>query len=136
MIADAATQAAPGADDVSTIDISMSPPRLELLSPAQQDILTQFLTADASDVPKKDDIEQRVRHASNDVEFLVDQLSHSVHAISSAKDVTGRMAGQSMSNAAKTLDQRDEHLDSQDTGPKVDALDALRGLARILNSRR
>lgn len=81
-------------------------------------------------------LQHRLQDVSSDVEFIVDQFSHSVHAVATAKDIAGRMADRSLVDAAKALDQRDQDIALHDTKAKVDALDALRGLAKILNSRK
>lgn len=111
---------------------SLSPLNLDLLSSPERHIYDQ-LQARTEEVPDQHDIVQRLQDISRDLEFSVDLVSHSVHAVDTTRQVAERIAEQSLGDAATILQQRHEGLAAKD-GPRIDALDALKGLARVLNA--
>ncbi|QIW96490.1 hypothetical protein AMS68_002008 [Peltaster fructicola] len=136
LIAEAADASTKQLEQPTLDHIPFSPPRPELLSPSQQEIFRQFQETDAGSDVNPESLQNRLERMSSGVEFIVDQFSHTVHAVATAKDMAGRMADRSLSDAAKALKQRDQDIASRVPGPQVDALDALRGLAKILNARK
>ncbi|KXT01516.1 hypothetical protein AC578_4520 [Pseudocercospora eumusae] len=76
-------------------------------------------------------IQERLRRISNDIEFAVDRFTHGVHALKTTRDTAERVADKSLADAAKVLEQREKQR-SSDQG--VGQMDALRGLARVLNA--
>ena len=63
---------------------------------------------------------------SQDLEFSVDKLTHSIHAIDTSADVAGRAADLTLSEAAASLQRRHEQIAERTGGRQVDTLDALR----------
>ena len=76
-------------------------------------------------------IQERLKTISNDIEFAVDRFTHDVHALKTTRDTAERVADKSLADAANVLDQREKQR-SSDKG--VGQMDALRGLARVLNA--
>lgn len=74
----------------------------------------------------------RLRAIANDLEFTVDQWAHSVHSLSIIRETAERVAEKSLSEAAGALEEKEKQRAKG--RQSVDQMDALRGLARVLNS--
>lgn len=112
---------------------NLSPLQPDLLDSPQRAILEQLQapTTEASTEPGS--IQQRLRNISENVEFAIDQFAHGVHALSVTRDVGERMAERSLADAANVLEEREK--EEKVNGKAVDPMDALRGLAKVLNAR-
>lgn len=77
-------------------------------------------------------IQQRLRNISENLEFTVDQFAHGIHALSTTKETADRVAERTLADAAKVLEEREKQR--RVNGKAVDPMDALRGLAKVLNS--
>lgn len=114
----------------------LSPVDPDLLDSPQRAILSQLQASTVDDLPsakKPQVIEERLRDIATNIEFSVDQFAHGVHALSTTKETADRLAERSLSEAADVMKEREEerHL-----GKGVATFDALKGLARLMNSRR
>lgn len=110
---------------------SLSPIHPEVLDTPQRAIFEQLNNA-AGEIETPATIHDKLRTISEDLEFAVDQFAHGIHALSTTKATADRVAEKSLSEAAKALEERDSQ---RNKGSKVvDQMDALRGLARVLNS--
>lgn len=110
---------------------NLSPLHPELLDSPQRKIVEQ-LEASTVISTDPDALQKRIRDISEDLEFTVDQFAHGVHALGATKDTAERLADRTLSDAAVVLEERDK--ERKVAGKGVDAMDALRGLARVLNS--
>lgn len=124
----AATQA--GADETTG---DLSPLHAELLDSPQRRIVEQLQAPEASSTDPEA-IQQRMRDVAANLEFTVDSFAHGVHALSTTKQVAERLAERSLGDAAGVLEERER--ERRVGGRGVDAMDALRGLARVLNGGR
>lgn len=73
-----------------------------------------------------------MRNISQNLEFTVDQFAHGIHSLTSTKEAAERLAERTLGDAAGVLEEREKERKAN--GKSVDAMDALRGLARVLNS--
>ena len=69
---------------------------------------------------------------SDNLEFTVDQFAHGIHTLTTVKETADRAADRTLNDAAHTLEVREK--DRRINGKAVDPMDALKGLAKILNS--
>ena len=77
-------------------------------------------------------IQQRLHNVSENLEFAVDQFAHGLHVLGTTKTTAERLAHHSLSEAASVLEQRErEHRVNGKNA--VDPMDALKGLAKVLN---
>ena len=74
-----------------------------------------------------------MRNIATNLEFSVDQFAHGVHALTSTKETAERLAERSLGDAAGVLEEREKERKAGAGKGAVDAMDALRGLARVLN---
>ena len=111
----------------------LSPLRPELLDSPQRFILEQ-LQAPTSTSTDPASIQQRLNHVSQNLEFAVDQFAHGMHALRTTKETAERLAEKSLGDAASVLEEREK--ERKINGKSVDPMDALRGLARVLNSQK
>ena len=120
---------------VGETEDNLSPINPDLLDSPQRDILTQLRGPASASAPPVDAgaIQQRLRNISENLEFTVDQFAHGVHALSTTRDVAERLADKTLDQAAVVLTEREKARNVD--GKAVDTMDALRGLARVLNGR-
>ncbi|EGP92397.1 uncharacterized protein MYCGRDRAFT_102358 [Zymoseptoria tritici IPO323] len=59
-------------------------------------------------------------------------FAHGVHTLSTTRDTADRLAEKSLKDAADALEEREKQRAA--TGKSLDQMNALRGLARVLNS--
>ena len=131
LIASAASLVSPSKKDTET-DGPLSPLHPALLDSPQRAIFEQ-LQASTTDISTEPGvIQQRLRDISENLEFTVDQFAHGIHALSTTKETANRLAERSLADAAKVLEEREK--ERRVNGRTVDPMDALRGLARVLNS--
>ena len=78
-------------------------------------------------------IQQRLRHITENLEFTVDQFAHGIHALSATREMGEQLADQALAEAASVLEEREKA--QRINGKAVDPMDALKGLAKILNSK-
>ena len=114
-----------------TDDGSLSPLHPELLDSPQRAVLEQLQAPTTATSTEPEAIQQRLRDISDNLEFSVDQFADGVHVLSTSRDVAERLADRSLSDAAKMLEDRER--DRVADGKSIDAMDALKGLARVLN---
>ena len=124
-----AAQAASAQDTDATGDLSPLHP--ELLDSPQRAIVEQ-LQASTSTSTDPDAIQQRMRNISQNLEFTVDQFAHGIHSLTSTKETAERLAERTLGDAAGVLEEREK--ERKVNGKSIDSMDALRGLARVLNS--
>ena len=131
LIASAAPPKSPSKDKVE-FDGQLSPLRSDLLDSPQRAILEQLQAPTTESSTEPSDIQQRLRNISENLEFTVDQFAHGIHAITTSRDVAERLADRSLADAASVLEEREK--ERRMNGKAVDPMDALRGLAKVLNS--
>ena len=126
--ASAATQT----EDQPTNDGQVSPLRPDVLDSPQRAIFEQLQTTteDFSTDPVK--IQERLRNISDNLEFGLDQFAHGIHALSTTRETADKVAERSLADAANALEERGKQRAAG--GKPVDQMDALRGLARVLNT--
>lgn len=111
----------------------VSPLHPEILDSPQREIFEQLHSAtEASLSLGPADIHGRLRNISGDLEFMVDQFAEGIHALSVTQQTAERIAEKSLVDAAHALEEREKQRAA--SGNPVDQMDALRGLARVLNS--
>lgn len=76
-------------------------------------------------------IQQRMRDVAANLEFTVDSFAQGVHTLSTTQEVAEQLAERSLGDAAGVLEEREKERKRVAGG--VDPMDALRGLARVLN---
>lgn len=121
---------------LDTTNDGLSPLQPDLLSSPQRAILEQLNQPNDLAAINPSQIQQRLQDVATKLEYTVDSFAHSVHAVSTTRDVAERIAQQSSKMAARELEKREEEQAASSGGHKVDALDALRGLAKVLNARK
>ncbi|EME89203.1 uncharacterized protein MYCFIDRAFT_185585 [Pseudocercospora fijiensis CIRAD86] len=103
------------------------------LDSPQRAIFEQLQSAPGASATDPAAIQERLRTISNDIEFAVDRFVHGIHALKTTRDTAERVADKSLGDAAHVLDQRERQRHrASDKG--VGQMDALRGLARVLNA--
>ncbi|KAL9534580.1 Kinetochore protein [Sphaerulina musiva] len=113
---------------------NVSPIHPEVLDTPQRTIFEQLSSVPEDTITTPTTIHDRLRTISDDLEFAIDQFAHGVHALSTTKETADRVAEKSLAEAATALEEREKQ---RAKGSKaVDQMDALRGLARVLNSQR
>lgn len=110
----------------------LSPLRHDVLDTPQRAIFEQLHNPAPDASTDTGSLQQRLRNISDDLEFAVDQFAHGVHALTTTRETAERVAERSLSEAAKALEERDKQRTA--SGQAVDQMDALRGLARVLNA--
>lgn len=124
----------------------VSPLHSDLLDSSQRAIYEQLQQQAPSDsaknsssVPDPRSIQQRLQDISKDLEFVVDQFAHGVHALRTARDTAERVADKSLADAANALEERERQRSTVAgaglAGNRSNQMAALRGLARVLNSK-
>lgn len=131
LIASAASKPSPSKKD-ATPEGSLSPIRSELLDSPQRVILEQLRSSTTQTSTQPSDIQQRLRNISENLEFTVDQFAHGVHTLTAARDTAERLADRALGDASSVLEEREK--ERRINGKALDPLDALRGLAKVLNS--
>ena len=129
LIASAAPALSPSKPDAG----HLSPLHPELLDSPQRAILEQLQAPTTESTIEPSGIQQRLSNISANLEFTVDRFAHGVHALSTTKETANRLAERSLADAASVLEERDREY--RVGGRAVDPMDALRGLAKVLNSR-
>lgn len=127
-----AAQSIPSTDQDDTGG-DLSPLHPELLDSPQRALLEQLQAPTATSTDPTS-IQQRLSNISENLEFTLDQFSHGVHALSTAIETAERLAERSLGDAASVLEERERERRVQ--GKAVGTMDALRGLARVLNLQR
>lgn len=129
LIASAAPKPSP---EVLDTNESLSPIRPELLDSSQRVILEQLQAPTTQSLTEPAALQQRLRNISENLEFSVDQFAHGVHSLIAAKETAERLADRTLSDAAAMLEEREK--ERMINGKAVDPMDALKGLAKVLNS--
>lgn len=106
---------------------ALSPLHSDLLSSPDRAIFAQL--NQSSTAPE--DIEQRLQHISTNLEFSIDQFADGVHAMATTRDMAERVADKSLKDAAEVLEDRSK--ERREKSGSVAPMEALRGLARVLN---
>lgn len=106
----------------------------DLLDSPQRRIFEQLTSSEDATATVADPgtIQSRLKTISEDLEFAVDQFAHGIHTLSTTRETAERVAEKSLADAANVLEER-EKLRNQGS-QAVNQMDALRGLARVLNS--
>ena len=123
---------APSPNKTEDNEGSLSPIRAELLDSPQRAILEQLQAPTTQISTEPTAIQQRLRNMSENLEFTVDQFTHGVHSLTAAKDTGERLADRALGDAASVLEDREK--ERRVNGKALDPMDALKGLAKILNS--
>lgn len=131
LIASAAPKASPSKKDADT-EGSLSPIRPELLDSPQRAILEQLQAPTIQSSTEPAAIQQRLRNISENLEFTVDLFAHGINSLTAAKDTAERLADRTLGDAASVLEDREK--ERRVNGKALDPMDALRGLAKVLNS--
>ena len=111
-----------------------SPMHPELLDSPQRAILEQLQAPTTEVSTEPGEIQQRLRNVTENLEFTVDQFAHGIHALSTTRETGERLADRSLAVAASALEEREKGY--RLNGKAVDPMDALRGLAKVLNGQR
>jgi kinetochore protein Mis13/DSN1 len=111
----------------------LSPLRADLLDSPQRAIFDQLQASKTSDLTDTKTIQSRLQEISKDLEFAVDQFAHGVHTLQVARETAERVADHSLADAANALEDRQKQRAA--AGKPVHQMDALRGLARVLNAK-
>ena len=98
----------------------------------QRALFEQLQTPAGDDITDPNAIQTRLSNISEDLEYTVDRFAHGVHALSTAREVAERVADRALADAANLLEEREKQQTS--SGKAVDQMDALKGLARVLNA--
>ena len=109
----------------------LSPLHPELLDSPQRAILEQLQGASTESSTDPTAIQQRLRNITENLEFTVDQFAHGIHALTTTKETAERLADRSLANAANVLEEREK--EHRINGKAIDPMDALKGLAKVLN---
>lgn len=112
-------------------DGSLSPVHPEHLGSPQRAIFEQLEPPADSLTSDSAYIQERLARISNDIEFAVDQFAHGIHALKTTRETAERVAEKSLADAATALEERER---SRSSVKVVGQMDALRGLARVLNA--
>ena len=131
LIASAATKSSPSKRDAA-LDGSVSPIRSDLLDSPQRAILEQLQSSTTQLSTQPSDIQQRLRDISENLEFTIDQFAHGVHNLTAARDTAERLADRALGDASNVLEEREK--ERRMNGKALDPMDALKGLAKVLNS--
>ena len=134
LIASATSTAASAPNVNGDTEGGLSPLHPELLDSPQRAIYEQLpapLGGQAMSIDPSS-IQQRLRNISQNLEFTVDQFAHGVHALSTVRETAERVADRTLSDAANVLEEREK--ERRVNGKAVDPIDALKGLAKVLNS--
>lgn len=129
LIASAAPKTSP--EELDTTG-SLSPIRPELLDSSQRAILEQLQAPTTQSSTEPGALQQRLRNISENLEFSVDQFAHGVHSLIATKETAERLADRTLSDAAAMLEEREKERTVN--GKAIDPMDALKGLAKVLNS--
>ena len=115
-------------------DGTLSPLHPELLDSPQRAIAQQL--QQQPNAPPADPVAvcQRLDTLSGNLEFTVDQFAHGVDALRTSKDTAERLADRSLTQVAGALERREQARRAD--GKALDPMEALRGLARVLNAPR
>lgn len=105
---------------------------MDLLDSPQRAIFEQLQAPTHESSTDPEVIQQRLRHMTENIEFTVDQFAHGIHALSTAKESGEQLADQALTDAASVLEEREKEQRAK--GKAVDPMDALKGLAKVLNS--
>src|ERR1700761_423046 len=113
---------------------NLSPLNTSLLDSPQKRILEQLQAPTTQVSTSPSAIQQRLQNIATNLEFTVDQFAQGVHLLSTTQQTADRLASASLSEAADVLEERERELKGGGKGA-VDPMEALRGLARVLNRR-
>ena len=111
---------------------ALSPIHPDFLDSPQRAILEQLQAPTIEFSTDPAEIQRRLRNVSENLEFTVDQFAHGIHALNTAKNMGDRLADRSLAEAANALEEREKERKAD--GKVPDTFDALRGLAKVLNS--
>ncbi|CAK3885587.1 Kinetochore mis13 [Lecanosticta acicola] len=128
----AAGAASASSEDQPNAEGEVSTLRPDVLDSPQRAIYEQLQSSEADLSTDPERIQQRLRTISDDLEFALDQFAHGVHALSTTRETAEKVAERSLADAANALEERQKQRAG--SGKPVDQMDALRGLARVLNS--
>ncbi|EME50018.1 hypothetical protein DOTSEDRAFT_68768 [Dothistroma septosporum NZE10] len=110
----------------------MSPILLDTLDSPQRRIFEQLQQPEVELAIQPEMLHDRLKAISRDLEFSVDQFAHGIHALSTTRETAERAAEQSLADAARVLEERERQRAAASN--RVDQMDVLRGLARVLNA--
>ncbi|KAM3418266.1 hypothetical protein BST61_g4267 [Cercospora zeina] len=111
---------------------SLSPVHPDVLDSPQRRIFEQLTSASEDATADPGTIQSRLKTISEDLEFAVDQFAHGIHTLSTTRETADRVAEKSLADAASVLKEREKAR--IEGSQAVNQMDALRGLARVLNS--
>jgi kinetochore protein Mis13/DSN1 len=114
---------------------TVSPIHPDLLDSPQRAIYDRFHAGPGHPPTDPAAVQHRLRHISDDLEFTLDQFAHGVHVLSTTRETADRVADRSLALAAVALQDRHQQRAAAG-GSAVEQMDALRGLARVLNTQR
>lgn len=106
---------------------ALSPLHPDFLSSPDRAIFAQL--NQSSTAP--DTLQQRLQNISSNLEFSIDQFADGVHAMATTRDMAERVADKSLKDAAEVLEDRAK--ERREKSGSVAPMEALRGLARVLN---
>ncbi|KAK6422784.1 hypothetical protein LTR95_016631, partial [Oleoguttula sp. CCFEE 5521] len=147
LISSATTQPTPREPDSSpsktpkankTVDSStFSPVNADLIDSPDRAIFAQLQQPDSTTA--HDALQRRLQEVSFNLEFSIDCFAESVHALSTSRATAESLADSNLKEAAEVLESRESSrraAGAVNGVPQPSAMDALRGLARVLNGRR
>lgn len=112
-----------------------SPRELSPLNPDLLDGTDRAIFAQLNDLASSSSgpntLKQRLQSVSSSLEFSIDQFAQGVHAMATTRDMADRVADRSLKDATDILEERDKEKKQKDGS--VQPMDALRGLAKVLN---
>jgi kinetochore protein Mis13/DSN1 len=127
------SSAGPSQPDPTEAETCLSPLRADLLDSPQRAIFEQLQVSSSSDLNDTTTIQHRLHEISTELEFTVDRFAHGIHTLQVARETAERMANHSLADAANALEERQKQRAA--AGKPVQQMDALRGLARVLNAK-
>ncbi|OQO09851.1 hypothetical protein B0A48_04203 [Cryoendolithus antarcticus] len=114
-----------------------SPVNADLIDSPDRAIFAQLQQADSTTA--HDTLQKRLQDVSANLEFSIDCFAESVHALSTSRSTAESLAERNLKEAAEVLESREDSrraAGAVNGVPQPSAMDALRGLARVLNGRR
>nr|OQO19491.1 hypothetical protein B0A51_11537 [Rachicladosporium sp. CCFEE 5018] len=114
-----------------------SPINADLIDSPDRAVLAQLQQSDSTTA--HDALQKRLQNVSANLEFSIDCFAENVHALSTSRSTAESLAERNLKEAAEVLEGRENTrraAGAVNGVPQPSAMDALRGLARVLNGRR